>query len=107
MTNLTAINTQKDNRTLAQLKQEAKERGIVPTGDKRLKATWIDALAASAPVVTLPSAPERSSSYLSKLMAKYSDHRTLAQLKQAAQEQGIVPTGNRRLKSTWVEALAV
>lgn len=35
------------------------------------------------------------------------DRRTLAQLKQAAKEQGIVPTGNKRLKSTWAEALAV
>ena len=52
------------------------------------------------------NAPECSSPYLSKLSAKYSDHRTLAQLKQAAKELSIVPTGDKRLKATWVEALA-
>lgn len=49
MTTNYLTNKLKDHRSLSELRALAEERGIVPAGDKRLKATWANALAAPAP----------------------------------------------------------
>lgn len=90
-------NKLKDFRTLAQLKKEAKERGIVPTGDKRLKATWVNALA------TAPTPPKEWNWRMQNLK----DMWTLKDLKARAATYEIVPVGNKNLKETWIFALGL
>ena len=91
-------NCLKDSRTLAQLKKEAKERGIVPAGDKRLKATWTDALATPA-----PTPPKEWNWRMQNIKYMWS----LKDLKARASTYEIIPTGNKNLKETWIIALGL
>lgn len=100
----TAINDQtsklKETRTLAQLKKEAKERGIVPAGDKRYKATWVNALAStSLELKKLQPKSVSTSMAVSNLESVFSDaphYLDFNQLKRLAKEKGIAIKGKTK-----------
>lgn len=99
------------NLTIKQLKALAAEKGIVPTGDKRLKATWLNALTpfptpASEPTGTTTHAvtPWLTNNIRTRQIALL-ERNSLAQLKTLAKERGITPAGDPRKKSTWANAI--
>jgi hypothetical protein len=94
--------------SMSELKALALSRGIEPTGDKRRKETWVEALSshrsnlddsALSDAVTLsPATPRCTSSFeLHKV--------SMSALKQLAAERGVEPTGDKRRKDTWIDAL--
>jgi hypothetical protein len=98
----------KETRTMAQLKKEAKERGIVPTGDKRYKATWVNALTSaststftsiSSEVKKLQPKSISTSMAVSHLESVFSDaphYLDFNQLKRLAKEKGIAIKGKTK-----------
>jgi uncharacterized membrane protein YgcG len=95
--------------SMSELKALALSRGIEPTGDKRRKETWVEALSshrsnlddsALSDAVTLsPATPRCTSSFeLHKV--------SMSALKQLAAERGVEPTGDKRYKDTWIDALS-
>src|SRR4028118_1163155 len=94
-------NKLKETRTMAQLKKEAKERGIVPTGDKRYKATWVNALGSTPTKKSKKLQPNSisNSMVVSNLESVFLDaphYLDFNQLKRLAKEKGIAIKGKKK-----------
>jgi hypothetical protein len=110
MTTNYLTNYLKDRRTLAQLKQTAKERGIVPTGNKSLKATWVEALDNPASVPAAKEEEKPAAKEEEKIQPKAKNLKitwSLKELKSKAEAFGLVVTGDKRFKTTYIIALGL
>ena len=89
------------------LKAMAAQLGVVPSGDKRCKKTWIDAIrarqASTHAIVTPQPGPVSRVEIRSELSNL--ERTRMQDLKALAARLGVVPAGDKRYKKTWIDGI--
>ncbi|MEG5044628.1 hypothetical protein [Microcoleus sp. B4-C1] len=112
--------TQLEHKTFGELKAIARELNVVPTGDRRCRQAWIDAIVGvELPLLALitfpavetdsvqePMAPAAKTSPGVEIDATQLEHKTFGELKAIARQLNVVLSGDSRKKRTWELAIA-